>query len=155
MKRCTRKIGPFDCCTVLLGDCEKYLRRIPQGAIDLVVTDAPYGMEYKSKRKEHHRIHGDDCFPVETIKRLIKIPRLGSYFFARWDNLWDHGTLPKPKSVVTWLKPSGGAGDCEHEHGRAYEMILFYPAVPNHRFLGRPSDVLPSRKTGNLIEGLM
>jgi site-specific DNA-methyltransferase (adenine-specific) len=152
MKRCTRKIGPFDCCTVLLGECEKYLRQIPPGAVDLVVTDPPFGMEYKSHRKEHHRIHGDDRFPVETINQLIKMPRLGAYFFCRWDNLWEHhASLPKPKSVVTWVKPGGSAGDTDHEHGRAYEMILFYPAGPNHRFLGRPTDVLTSRKTGNLL----
>jgi site-specific DNA-methyltransferase (adenine-specific) len=143
------KIGPFDCCTVILGDCEKYLQQIPLGAIDLVVTDPPYGIEYKSKRKQHHRIHGDDRFPVETINRLIEIPRLGAYFFCRWDNLWEHhASLPKPNSVVTWIKPSGGAAD-KHHHGRAYEMALFYPAL-NHKFLrGQPSDVVPASRTGN------
>jgi hypothetical protein len=117
-ERLRKKIGPFDCCTVILGKCEKYLTRIPKGSIDLIVTDPPYGMNLESWR-EHGPILGDDHFPVETIKRLIKIPRLASYFFCRWNNLWEHETLPKPKSVVVWEKiETGGTGDTKHEHSR-------------------------------------
>lgn len=151
MKRCTRKIGPFDCCTVILGKCEKYLKQIPKGSVDLIITDPPYGMKLKSWR-EHGAILGDDYFPVPTIKQLIQIPRLGSYFFCRWNNLWDHETLPKPKSVLVWEKiETGGTGDIAHEHSRDYEMVLFYPRVPAHKFRGRPSDVLPASKAGNLV----
>jgi hypothetical protein len=82
MKGCGGKIGPFDCCTIILGKCEKYLPQIPKGAIDIVLTDPPYGKGLQSWREENGPIQGDDHFPVETIKRLIKIPRLASYLFC-------------------------------------------------------------------------
>lgn len=150
MKGCGRKIGPFDCCTVVLGDSEKCLRTIPPDCIDLVVTDPPYGMSLKLRQSHNKRIHGDDKpYPEKAVKALIKIPRLGSYFFCRWDNLWEHTLLPKPKSVVAWLKvEGGGTGDCKHEHIRDYEMAMFYPGR-EHRFRHRPSDVTVASRTGN------
>jgi hypothetical protein len=109
-------------------------------------------MKLKSWRKEHGPILGDEHFPVATIKQLIQIPRLASYFFCRWNNLWDHETLPKPKSVLVWEKIEiGGTGDTKHEHSRDYEMVLFYPRIPAHKFKGRPSDIIPASKAGNLV----
>jgi DNA modification methylase len=148
MRGCTRKIGPFKCCTVILGDCEKKLAKIPPGSIDLVVTDPPYGMNLKPSRDYHRAIHGDDHFPVETLKRIIAIPRIAAYLFCRWDNLWDHDSLPKPKSVLVWEKGKGGTGDTAHEHSRDYEMVLFYPG-PKHRFIGRPGDFVATSREGN------
>ena len=148
MSVCSRKIGPFNCCTVVLGDCAKELKKIPAGSIDLVVTDPPYGMNLQPWRKDQRRIPGDDRFPVDTMKRLIEVPRLAAYFFCRWDNLWDHDSLPKPKSALVWEKQRGGTGDCAHTHSRDYEMVLFYPG-PEHKFKGRPGDILVSYREGN------
>jgi site-specific DNA-methyltransferase (adenine-specific) len=155
VKGCTRKIGPFDCCTVILGNCEKYLKQIPPGAIDLVVTDPPYGMKYRSSNREKHGpIHGDDRpYPATTLKQLIEIPRLASYFFCRWDNLWHHdAALTKPTSALVWLKPRGGMGG-KHGHRRVYEMALFYPRIGQHKLFrgGRPSDVMEAGRSGNLL----
>lgn len=147
---CGRTIAGFPCCTVIHGDCNEYLWQISPGDFDLVVTDPPYGMSFVSgARKEKHRpIHGDDRLPVETIEQLIAIPKLASYFYCRWDNLWDHETLPKPNSVVTWVKPGTGMGDLEHEHGRNTEVALFYPGFA-HAFKKRPAETLEAPRTGN------
>jgi DNA modification methylase len=147
---CGRKIGGLRCCTVVLGDCNDFLSELKPGSVDLIVTDPPYGMNYESGREKHRPIHGDDRYPVEVVERLIEIPRLASYFFCRWDNLWDHKTLPKPASVLTWVKTTGTMGDCEGEHGRAYEMALFYRGR-EHEFLYRASDVLRNERTGNVL----
>ena len=125
MKGCGRKIGGkagLDCCTIIHGDCAEFLPKIPAGTVDLVVTDPPYGMKYRSwKRGKHSPIHGDDRYPTDVIRKLIRIPRLASYFFCRWDNLWQHDeTLPKPKSVIAWVKEPAGTGDCDGEHMRSY-----------------------------------
>jgi site-specific DNA-methyltransferase (adenine-specific) len=152
LKGCGRKIGELDCCTVINGDCDEYLWQIPADVIDLVVTDPPYGMSFVSgaRKEKYAAIVGDDRLPVETIEQLIRIPRLASYFFCRWDNLWDHESLPKPKSVLTWVKPGTGMGDLNHEHGRASEIALFYPGSA-HKFKVRPSDIMDSRRTGNVV----
>ena len=41
---CGRKIGPFDCCTVVCGDCLELMKQLPDGAVDAVITDPPYGI---------------------------------------------------------------------------------------------------------------
>jgi site-specific DNA-methyltransferase (adenine-specific) len=152
MQGCGREIGGLPCCTIIHGDCNDYLWMVGPNSVDLVVTDTPFGMNFVSgaRKEKYNAIEGDDRLPVETIQELISIPRLASYFFCRWDNLWHHETLPKPKSVLTWVKPGTGMGDLEHEHGRASEVVMFYPG-PEHAFKKRPSDIMDARRTGNVI----
>jgi site-specific DNA-methyltransferase (adenine-specific) len=40
---CDRKIGPFDCCSVVQGDCLELMKQLPDGCVDAVITDPPYG----------------------------------------------------------------------------------------------------------------
>ena len=35
---------------VICGDCLEVMKGIPDGAVDLVVTDPPYGLDYQSNR---------------------------------------------------------------------------------------------------------
>lgn len=153
MLGCEREIGGLPCCTIIHGDCNDHLWILPVGAVDLVITDPPYGLNFVSghRKVEYNPIVGDDALPVATLKQLIEIPRLGSYIYCRWDNLWEHGSLPKPKSVVTWIKNNGtGSGDVYHEHNRQTEVALFYPG-PEHTFKSRPFDIIDARRTGNII----
>jgi site-specific DNA-methyltransferase (adenine-specific) len=149
MTGCGREIGGLPCCTVIHGACEDFLWMLSTD-IDLVVTDPPYGMEFVScyRKVKYTPIVGDACLPVDTIKKLIEIPRLASYFFCRWDNLWEHGDLPKPNSVITWIKNNWSMGDLQHEHGRATECALFYPG-PEHIFKFRGPDFLYASRTHN------
>lgn len=152
MKGCGREIAGLPCCTIIHGDCREYLWRIQDGDVDLVITDPPYGMGFVSgaRKEKYAPIVGDDALPVDVLLELIRKPRLATYAFMRWDNLWEHGLLPKPHSVITWVKPGTGMGDLKHEHGRATEIALFYPG-PLHKFKERPSDVIDGRRTGNVI----
>lgn len=45
---CGRKIGDFDCCSVVEGDCKILLSKIEK--VDLIVTDPPYGMNLTPQR---------------------------------------------------------------------------------------------------------
>jgi len=40
---CGRKIGPYDCCSVVCGDCLELMKLLPDGSVDAVITDPPYG----------------------------------------------------------------------------------------------------------------
>jgi 16S rRNA G966 N2-methylase RsmD len=150
----------YPCCTIIHGDCRDHLWRFPARSFDLVVTDPPYGMDLTVWQEHHGKLDWDGEYPVGVVQAIIDdkvsdLARLGSYFFCRWDNLWDHEkrtgvfALRKPKSVLVWHKVgTGGAGDTEHEHTRDYEMALFYPG-PEHKFKKRPPSVLTCRPPGN------
>ena len=123
------------------------LKDMPDNSVDLVITDPPYGMSFQSNhRKEKHlKIEGDDELPIEAIKNCIRIARKACYIFCRWDNIKD---MPQPKSVIAWVKNNWSMGDLEHEHGRQWEAICFYPKE-QHEFIKRIPDVIHCERTGN------
>ena len=130
-----------------LGDCFEIVKNMDANSVDLVITDPPYGMNFQSNyRKEKHlKIEGDDSFPLELLNEFFRIARKGVYIFCRWDNLKE---LPKPKSCLAWVKNNWSMGDLEHEHGRQWEAICFYPQE-EHKFIKRIPDVIKCNRTGN------
>lgn len=42
---CNLKIGPYDCCSVVQGDCLELMKAMPDGCVDAVITDPPYGID--------------------------------------------------------------------------------------------------------------
>lgn len=115
--------------------------------IDLVLTDPPYGMSFVSNRRtiKHLAIANDDALPVDLIELAISTAARAAYVFCRWDNL---AQMPKPKSVLAWVKNNWSMGDLKHEHGRQWEACCFY-AKEGHEFIRRIPDVIMADKTGN------
>jgi DNA modification methylase len=130
---------------VYCGDAREIWPTI--GPVDTVLSDPPFGMEFVSnfRTEKHDEIAGDDDF--ELLQWACALPANHSkYLFCRWDNISD---LPKPKSLVTWVKNNWSMGDLNHEHARQTEVALFYPG-PDHYFPnGRPTDVIEAPRTGN------
>lgn len=138
--------------TLYLGDCMEILPTLDK--VDAVVTDPPYGMGFQSNyygpracATGHDKINGDDS--TELMKLACSIEAAHSlYVFGRWENLDD---IPKPTSVITWLKNNHSMGDLKHEHARGTEHIFFY-AMPDHYWpKSRPHDVIESDRTGNKL----
>ncbi|WP_266076533.1 DNA-methyltransferase [Brucella intermedia] len=136
------RVEIFDNITLYNADC-----RDVAAVYDSVVTDPPYGMAFRSNHRatKHAAIANDG--DVGMLQWTCSLPAVHSkYIFCRWDNLAD---VPKPKSLVTWVKNNWSMGDLKHEHGRQTEVALFYPG-PDHYFPnGRPSDVVRAARTGN------
>jgi site-specific DNA-methyltransferase (adenine-specific) len=128
------------------GDCRDILPELEP--VDLVLTDPPYGINYKSNYRiiGYDYIFGDDQMDVEFIDLIIKYPLFATYIFCRWDNI---KIMPKPKSCIAWVKNNHSMGDLKHEHGRKWEACLFYPG-PKHEFIKRIPDVIFSERTGNM-----
>jgi len=132
--------------TLYCGDCRE-LAPVVIGSADVLCVDPPYGMSFRSNHllERHEAIanDGDD----DLLQWACRIPvKHSAYIFCRWDNL---ETVPKPKSVITWIKNNWSMGDLDHEHGRQTEVALFY-AGPLHSFPnGRPNDVIIAPRTGN------
>jgi len=139
-------------CTLYLGDAVELLPQLSDDLgrryVDCVVTDPPYGMEFRSNHRlqRHGPISGDD--DTQLLRWSIGLTaRHSKYIFCRWDNVPD--LLIKPKSLVTWVKNNWSMGDLEHEHARQTECVAFY-AGPCHNFPGgRPQDVVIAARSGN------
>lgn len=132
---------------IYVGDCLKIMKSWPHKCVDLVVTDPPYGMDYESNRYKDGNpfgaIAGDSEYPIEAIKESFRLASRGVLAFCRWNNLKD---IPEPKSFIVWAKNNWTAGDLNHEYGRAWEGIAFWP-LTNHSFnKSRPSDVYDLRR---------
>lgn len=134
-------------CTLYRGDCREILPLLPN--VDAVVTDPPYGMEFRSNRPivrpKFHAIANDNT--TDALQFACSIAAKHSkYVFCRWDNLLD---VPKPRSCVTWIKNNWSMGDLTGEHARQTEIVLFYPGADHFFPAGRPSDVIQANRTGN------
>lgn len=127
------------------ADCREVLPTL--GRVAVVLSDPPFGMDFRSnyRAEKHDAIANDDS--TDLLRFACEIEASHSkYIFSRWDNLTD---VPKPKSMVTWVKNNWSMGDLEHEHARQTEVALFYPG-PLHFFpKGRPKDVIEAPRTGN------
>lgn len=141
-----KRVEQIGDCTLYLGDCREI---VPAVRFDSLLSDPPFGMAFKSNHRteSHKTIQNDDT--TELLEWTCKIPVQHSrYVFCRWDNLRD---IPKPKSLVTWVKNNWSMGDLDHEHARQTEVAAFYPG-PDHDFpAGRPTDVIEAPRTGNVF----
>lgn len=133
--------------TLYLGDAREILPTL--GTVDALITDPPYGMAFKSNYRNvaHKAIEGDKG--DELLMLACNLPvRHSRYVFCRWDNLFK---VPKPKSVVTWVKNNWSMGDLKHEHARQTELILFYRGEDHFFPQGRPRDVIHAPRTKNAL----
>ena len=151
--------------TIYHGDCREILPSLGKLAVDLVLTDPPYGIEYHSGYYKYGNpfteIKGDTSYPVSFIPVFRHLASKAVLLFARWEVL---RYAPEPKSVIVWVKNNWTAGDLNHAYGRQWECILFY-TCGNHRFSYRPSDVItcdriiptrhPTEKPTELIDKLI
>ena len=124
---------------IYCADCRDILKFIPDKSIDLVLTDPPYGIDYQSARRTEwqrkDKITGDKEFPLWLFDYH---PRRATFVGCRWDIL---PQLPMPKSFIVWDKLRHSMGDLNHEYGRQWEAIAFYPEE-EHQFINRPIDII-------------
>jgi len=137
---------------VIIGDCQLYpgdcLDILPTlGKVDAVVTDPPYGMAFQSNhRQQRHDAIVNDADDRHLLMACDIPVSHSRYVFCRWDNI---GALPRPKSLVTWVKNNWSMGDLNHEHGRQTEVAAFYAGDAHFFPTGRPTDVVYAARTGN------
>lgn len=143
---------------LLQGDCLELMKAIPDGSVDMVLADPPYGIDYQSQRKKNKadwkpKIIGDKEPSVDFIPFLKRTLRPSScvMIFTRWDvqqkfiDAMEQAGL-HVKSVLIWDKQIHGMGDLKRAYASRYESILFH-SEDNFSFNGkRPQDLISVRR---------
>lgn len=121
------------------GDCLELIKEIPNESIDLIVTDPPYLMEYKSchrKNKSHKfcsEIKNDNNEEViqKAIKECYRVLKNNSamYMFCNSNKIDVFKTLIENqgftiKNIIVWVKNNWTAGDLEAQFAKQYEFII-------------------------------
>ena len=129
------------------GDCLELLKGLDNESIDLILTDTPYGINFKSNMDSKQRfdyIENDDNldFFEPFIKEAFRILKNDSclFLFCRFDNYpYFYQTVIKNgfkvKNCLIWEKNKalGGLGDMESSFLNNYEFVLF--AMKGRRIL--------------------
>ena len=120
-------------------DCLEGMQKLPDSSIDLIVTDPPYLISYKTnyrKNKAHDfcsEILNDDNekLIVDYMNECFRImkPNTAMYMFCSSKTMdffkqcaEDSGF--KVKNIIIWVKNNWTAGDLTAQFGQQYEPIL-------------------------------
>lgn len=136
-----------------LGDCIEHLSEMQDESIDIVVTDPPYGISYKTsyRKDKSHRfnrgIANDENIDVtcRMIKETYRLMKNDSAMFmfasprtARFveEALVDAGF--KVKNHIVWSKNNWSAGDLKGAFGYQWELLFLAvkgrPLLRGYRF---------------------
>ena len=121
------------------GDCLELMKDMPDGSIDLIVTDPPYLIKYKTNRRKNKthdfcsEILNDDNYALISnyIKECYRILKdnTAMYMFCNCDRV-DYfkqeleKTGFKIKNMIIWVKNNWTAGDLKAQFGKQYEIIF-------------------------------
>ena len=144
---------------IINEDWQIAIKQISNKSVDLVVTDPPYGMSFQSNRRKelHKSIQNDDNLDwlgewVKELKRVCK-DEAHVYIFCSWHHIdkfkQEVGALFNVKNILIWEKNNHGSGDLLGDYAPKYEMILFCSNGQKKLNLGRDSNILKAKKTGN------
>lgn len=116
-------------------DCIEGMRSIPNESIDLIVTDPPYGIKYKSNfrqvtNKFNMLLNDDNDVRLIAYDQMFRILKNNSccIVFCSWKNYnLDYDKLSQLfdiKNVLIWYKRGGGIGDLKHTLSTNYEIAI-------------------------------
>lgn len=160
---------------VICTEWEEGIKQVSDNIIDLVLTDPPYGMAYKSnRRKEKHKTIQNDSnldWLSEWCKELKRVCKEDShlYIFCSWHNVDVFKQIISQyfnvKNILVWEKNNHGSGDLLGDYAPKYELIIFCSNGVKKLNGGRSSNVIkcakmttdnhPTEKPINLLRHLI
>ena len=120
------------------GDCLELMKDIPDGSVDLVVTDPPYLMNYRSNRRVKNEkfkhikndvdSHNLISEYIKECKRILK-DDTAIYLFCSWHQIdffkQEFEKHFKLKNVIVWNKNNHGSGDLKGSYAPKHEFVLY------------------------------
>ena len=123
---------------IMQGDCLEKMGLMADKSVDLIVTDPPYLMNYKSNRRtvmkkfDHiaNDVNSNDLISnyLSECERIMK-DNTAIYCFCSWHHL-DFFKVEfekhfKLKNILVWNKNNHGTGDLKGSYAPKHEFILF------------------------------
>lgn len=141
---------------LFLADCLDVFKKLKDESVDLIVTDPPYLMDYKTgyrKDKGHDfcsAIQNDsnDDLVSQSIKEMHRVLKDGSgayifcnsnkidFFKAEAEKYFD------VKNILIWIKNNWTAGDLAGAYAKRTEFIIFAAKGRHELSGGRDTDCL-------------
>ena len=121
-------------------DCIEGMKKLDDCCVDLVVTDPPYLISYKTNYRNNKKhkfcsaIKNDDNFElisnyIKELHRIMKNNTAG-YMFCNAGKIdffkQEIEKYFKIKNIVIWVKNNWTAGDLKAQFGKQYEMIILF-----------------------------
>jgi site-specific DNA-methyltransferase (adenine-specific) len=137
---------------LILGDCLQVLSTLPGKSIDLVITDPPYGINYRSnKQVRFDVIQGDEKLSTKFVREVYRVLKYGTAFYCfigwrTWPQLAEKVTDAgfEVKNMIVMNKSNHGMGDLRGQYAYKYELCLY--ATKGRHILnfedGRLNDVM-------------
>ena len=142
-------------------NCMDTMKRMKDNSIDPIVTDPPYGMNFRSNHRDqrYDSIHWDDNLDwlEEWVPECHRVLEESShlYVFCSFHNidlfkksLQSFFTI---KNILIWEKNNTSMGDLKGDYAPKYEMILY--CTKGRRLLngGRDPNIIRFARTGNKL----
>lgn len=123
---------------IINGDTIEGMRSMADGSVDLIVTDPPYLMNYRSNRRvtsDKFRHIANDVDAHELIvdyiaecHRILK-DDTAIYMFCSWHHIdffkTEFERYFKLKNLIVWNKNNHGSGDLKGAYAPKHEFVLF------------------------------
>lgn len=133
------------------SDCVHFMRNLPNESIDLIVTDPPYGINYKSNRqrvdrkksvggegsvvvRDHYfdKIANDEAVDFKWLEDAYRVLKDGSaiYIFAHWSkwhllSIYAEDVGFNVKNMIVLNKSNHGMGDLKGSYAPKHELLMF------------------------------
>ena len=144
---------------LIQGDCLEVMKTLEAGSVDMILTDPPYGMSFRSnyRKKKYRGIKSDttldwlDIFASECFR--VAKNNTAHYVFCSFHNIDKFKRAFenqfKVKNILIWEKNNTSMGDLAGDFAPKYEMILFLHKGRRTINGKRDANILKFSKTGN------
>ena len=144
---------------LILGDCLEKTKDIKSKSINMILTDPPYGMNFKSnyRRRKYENIKNDDNLDWldEYAKQCFRIAlnNTAHYVFCSFHNIdifkQSFQKYFKVKNILVWEKDNTGMGDLKSDFAPKTEFILFLQKGTKEINGSRDPNIMKFARTGN------
>ena len=147
--------------TLMQGDCLERMKEIPDGSVDMILTDPPYGMDFQSnhRNERYSKIKNDKDLGWLNVwaDELFRVAadNTAHYVFCSFHNVDKFKQALeqkfKVKNMLVWEKNNTSMGDLKADFAPKYEMIIFIQK--GRRFINgkRDPNILKFNRTGNKL----